>query len=86
MKPATASIYHAIKKLGTPEVVPSTEEMIPEEELSEAVQSVEEVSGIGEAIDTEPTDEQSVGAMGTLRPITKTMIPQQPSTTSKFDL
>ena len=83
VKPATASILpRPIKKLGTPEVVPSTEEMIPEEELAEAVQSVEAVSSIDEAIDAEPTDEQSVGEMGTLRPITKTMIPQQqPSTT-----
>ena len=80
VKPATASILPRPIKLGT-QVVPSADEMIPEEELAEAVQSVEEVSSMGEAIDTDRTDEQSVGET-TLRPITKTMIPQQqPSTT-----
>ena len=66
--------------------MPSTEEMIPEVEVAEAVQSVEEVSSIGEAIDTEQIDEQSVGETGTLRPITKTMVPQQQPSTAVANL
>ena len=74
VKPATASILpRPIKKLGTPEIQPVTEEIVPETEIVEAI--TEEISDTEELVQESITDDTS--EIGTLRPITKTMIPQQ---------
>ena len=80
VKPATATILpRPIKKLGTPEVTP-TEEVAPKpmsDEISEVIEDqdpIEEESS--ESIMEIVEDHKS----GTLRPITKTMIPQQQPT------
>ena len=83
VKPATASILpRPIKKLGTPEVIPSAEESEPEGIIEDTIQPVGEVLSPDETVKPEPVEEKLVEEMGTLRPITKTMIPQQqPRTT-----
>ena len=79
VKPATASILpRPIKKLGTPEVQPVTEELAPEAEIVDS--TTEEISDTEELVQESTKDDTS--ELGTLRPISKTMIPQQqPRTT-----
>ena len=82
VKPATATILpRPIKKLGTPEVSPSTEELTPEpmsEEIAEEI--TEEVLVPQEQDEAEIVQETQ--EVATLRPITRTMIPQQQSSTN----
>ena len=77
VKPATAAILpRPIMKLGKPEVVPSTEELVPEPIAEESIEpAVEEVMTETESIEEEEIIQTQ--EVGTLRPITKTMIPQQ---------
>jgi len=78
VKPATASILpRPIKKLGTPEVLPATEEVIPETSIEEVIEPVAEEVAEQEELVEELTDGEVVEQTATLRPITKTMIPQQ---------
>ena len=78
-KPATASILpRPIKKLGTPEIQPATEKIVPETEIVDTI--TEEISNREELAQESIKDDTS--ELGTLRPISKTMIPQQqPRTT-----
>ena len=80
IQPATAAILpRPIKKLGTPEVSPSTEELTPEpmsEEITEEITEEVVTSQEQEQIVQETQD------VATLRPITRTMIPQQQSSTN----
>ena len=77
VKPATATILpRPIKKLGTPEVTPN-EEVAPEpmsNEITEVIEEQEPVQEDSSESVMETTEDQE---FGTLRPIAKTMIPQQ---------
>ena len=79
VKPAAPSVTsRPIKKLGTPEIQPLTEEIVPETEIVDTITG--EISDTDELVQEPTTDDNS--EIGTLRPITKTMIPQQqPRTT-----
>ena len=57
VKPATASILRPIKKLGTPEIQPVTEEIVPETEIDDTI--TEEISDTEELVQEPTTDDTS---------------------------
>ena len=76
-KPATATILpRPIKKLGTPDVTPN-EEVAPEPMSNEINEVLEEQEPIQEDSTESVMEITKDQEFGTLRPITKTMIPQQ---------